>query len=142
VPDCQRPTIPSVDIVVGDNCINTREFYPFISAFYFYCYTQQNYKGNSVPADIRIVEASSDLLFSSHRLNVAGGHWVFSIFGLTLFSSSTSYMIPGIVISMSSQLAIEPSWAVLLPCLVTLNSNSQPCKMEFGSSPKLFPLLP
>ena len=45
--------------------INSREFYPLVLLFYL---TQPNSKGNRVPADIRIVEASSDLRFDRSLL--------------------------------------------------------------------------
>jgi sodium/potassium-transporting ATPase subunit alpha len=65
----------------------------------FYC-TQPISQGNRVPADIRIVEASSDLRFD--RSLLTGERLViYFIFCPTLFSSSTSDMIPGTVLPTS-----------------------------------------
>jgi sodium/potassium-transporting ATPase subunit alpha len=89
-------TVPSVDIVVGDIVLLT--LVSFI--LYFYLYTKPISKGNRVPADIRIVEASSDLRFD--RSLLTGERLVINSYIILLLpSSSTSDMIPGSVISTS-----------------------------------------
>jgi sodium/potassium-transporting ATPase subunit alpha len=62
----ERLTVPSVDIVVGDIVLLTLVSFIFLLLYYYY--TQPTSKGNRVPADIRIVEASSDLRFDRSLL--------------------------------------------------------------------------
>ena len=62
----EHQTIPSVDIVVGDIILLTLVSFILTSTYYYY--TRPNFKGNRVPADIRIVEATSDLRFDRSLL--------------------------------------------------------------------------
>ena len=64
----ERQTVPSVDIVVGDVVLLTLVSFLVFTSTYYYYYTQPTLKGNRVPADIRIVEASSDLRFDRSLL--------------------------------------------------------------------------
>ena len=95
----ERQTVPSVDVVVGDIVLLT--LVSFILKFYnYYSQTSSNVKGNRVPADIRIVEASSDLRFD--RSLLTGERLVIASYFLFLAPySSSSDMIPGTVISTS-----------------------------------------
>jgi sodium/potassium-transporting ATPase subunit alpha len=73
----ERQTIPSVDIVVGDIVLLTLVKFLFL-LYYYYHHTHLYSKGNRVPADIRIVEASSDLRFD--RSLLTGERLVISVF--------------------------------------------------------------
>ena len=65
--DGERRTIPSVDIVAGDIVLlSLVSFYPLVLLIIIIL--KPNSKGNRVPADIRIVEASSDLRFDRSLL--------------------------------------------------------------------------
>jgi sodium/potassium-transporting ATPase subunit alpha len=76
--DGTRQTAPATDIVVGDVVVLTLVSSNFYSPFYLFIKS----KGNRVPADIRIVEASSDLRFD--RSLLTGERFISTLFFVLL----------------------------------------------------------
>jgi sodium/potassium-transporting ATPase subunit alpha len=62
----EEQTVPATDIVVGDKVLLTLVRFNVSGSHFYHIYL--NLKGNRVPADIRIVEASSDLRFDRSLL--------------------------------------------------------------------------